>query len=453
MNTLSRRRFLERAAAYSLGFAGLAKGLSAMGPRTCRMAEQTGFAGYGPLLPDPAGLLDLPSGFTYTVLYVQGEPMVDGLIVPGKFDGMCAFPGPKGRVVLIRNHELIAPDVSAFGAFYEYLNVIPQSDFYDFGQGVTPGIGGTTTLVHEPGTDRVVTQFLSLAGTLRNCSGGPTPWGSWLTCEETTQKAVGTYTQEHGFVFEVPVTTVPGRVVPIPLTAMGRFMHEAAAVDPMTGFVYMTEDRPDGLFYRFRPNVPGQLAQGGVLEALRVLGQPNLNTSNHSPLNQIPVGLDLAVDWVPLTNVISPNDDLRFQGMAQGAATFTRGEGMFAANGSVFFTAMDGGLLLKGQIWELIPGNNPNGGILRLFTQPNNASVLENADNITVAPWGDLIICEDGPGVQFLVGVTPNGNFYKFARNALNTNEVTGATFSPDGSILYANIRNPGRTLAITGPF
>jgi secreted PhoX family phosphatase len=452
MSSINRRLFLKQASAFSLGFAGLAKGLMGMG-RHVRMAEQTGFAGYGPLEVDPDGILDLPAGFTYKIISSQGEPMADGLIVPGKFDGMCAFPGPKGRVILVRNHELIAPDFSAFGPFYEYLNVIPQSDFFDFGQGITPGIGGTTTLVHEPGTNRLVTQFLSLAGTVRNCSDGPTPWGSWLTCEESTQKAVGTYTRDHGFVFEVPAVSTVGRVAPVELTAMGRFMHEAAAVDPVTGFVYMTEDRPDGLLYRFRPTTAGQLAQGGLLEALRVIAQPGLVTNNHSPLNQVPVGLDLAVDWVPVLNVLSPNDTLRFEGIAQGAATFARGEGMFSANGSIFFTATDGGLLLKGQIWELIPGPNLTGGVLRLFAEPNNASVLENADNITVAPWGDLIICEDGPGTQFLVGVTPNGNFYKFARNALNTNEVTGATFSPDGSILYANIRNPGRTLAIRGPF
>lgn len=452
MSAISRRHFLKRAAAITLGFSGLARGLARL-PAGARMAEQAGFAGYGPLLPDPAGLIDLPEGFSYSVLSVQGETMADGLIVPGKFDGMCAFPGPMGRVILVRNHELIAPDYSAFGAFYENLGMVPPGEFYDFGQGTSPGIGATTTLVHEPGSGRLVKQFLSLAGTLRNCSGGPTPWGSWLTCEETVQRAVGGYEKDHGFVFEVPAVDQVGRTPPVPLLDMGRFMHEAAAVDPVTGYVYMTEDRPNGLLYRFLPAVPGQLAQGGVLQALRVVGQPALATSNHNPSKQIPVGVGMPVEWVALGNVLSPNDDLRLQGASLGAAIFTRGEGMFSGNGSIFFTATDGGLLLKGQIWELVPGSNPAGGTLRLFAEPNNASVVENCDNVTVAPWGDLFLCEDGPGVQEIVGVTPDGAFYKFARNVHSSSELSGATFSPGGETLYFNVRSPGITVAVTGPF
>ena len=409
-------------------------------------------AGYGPLIPDPEGLLDLPRGFAYRIISEQGDSMDDGLLVPGKIDGSCAFPGPKGRTILIRNHELIAPDVSAFGATYQLLNTIPSSDFYDFGGGVNPGIGGCTTLIHDRSRGRVI-EFLSLAGTLRNCSGGPTPWGSWLSCEETVQGPVGGYTKEHGYVFEVPATSVIGRAAPIPLTDMGRFNHEGAAVDPRTGIIYMTEDRSDGLFYRFIPNSPGNLQMGGMLQALKIIGQFGMNTSNHNAANLVPVGTDIPVEWVTMTNVTSPGDTLRDEGHAMGAAQFTRGEGMYCADGSIFFTATDGGLLQLGQIWELQP--DPQGGtdILRLHVEPNNASLMDRADNLTVAPWGDLFVCEDGSGDQYLVGITPAGTYYKFARNALNGNELTGATFSPDGEVLYVNIRNPGTTVAITGPF
>jgi hypothetical protein len=92
--------------------------------------------------------------------------------------------------------------------------------------------------------------------------------------------------------------------------------------------------------------------------------------------------------------------------------------------------------------------------MLELFVEPNNATVVENADNITVSPWGDLIVCEDGPGQQFLLGVTPAGQIYKLARNALNGSELAGATFSPDASTLFVNIQHPhGFTLAINGPW
>jgi secreted PhoX family phosphatase len=87
------------------------------------------------------------------------------------------------------------------------------------------------------------------------------------------------------------------------------------------------------------------------------------------------------------------------------------------------------------------------------FIEPNDGNLVENADNLTVAPWGDLIVCEDGPGDNGLVGVTPQGELYKLARNVLNHSELAGAVFSPDGTTLFVNIQRPGLTLAITGPW
>jgi secreted PhoX family phosphatase len=166
------------------------------------------------------------------------------------------------------------------------------------------------------------------------------------------------------------------------------------------------------------------------------------------------------VTWIDLDDVESPEDDLRFRGFASGAARFARGEGMWYGRGAIYFACTNGGSEKKGQIWKYTPSpdegkpeESREPGRLELFVEPNDGTLVENADNLTMAPWGDLIVCEDGSEQQFLVGVTPEGEIYKFARNAMNTSELAGATYSPDGSTLFVNIQSPGITLAITGPW
>ena len=259
-------------------------------------------------------------------------------------------------------------------------------------------------------------------------------------------------------MFEVAAGESTGLVDPVPLTAMGRFNHEAAAVDPNTGFVYMTEDRGDGALYRFVPEVPGKLFEGGTLQALKVKDLRALNTSNHAAGTQIPVGSRFEVEWVTLQNVSSPGDDLRLQAAAKGAAVFTRGEGMWYGLDSVYFACTDGGFDRTGQVWRLRlnksdPAGDAAGATLELFIEPKNPVALQNADNLTVSPTGDLFVCEDGTGADFVVGVSPLGQTYRFARNRLNLGEMAGVTFSPDGRWLFVNIQSPGRTLAITGPW
>jgi secreted PhoX family phosphatase len=418
-------------------------------------------------VPDPHKILDLPESFTYRVISREGERMDDGLRVPGACDGTAAFAGPGGTTILIRNHELLPEQRGSgpFGRKNELLDLLNPARIYDRGGGKAPGLGGTTTLVYDTRTGKLERQFLSLAGTVRNCAGGPTPWGSWITCEETVLRAgEGALEQDHGYNFEVPASAEVALADPVPLKAMGRFNHEAVAVDPKSGIVYQTEDRDDGLIYRFIPEVPGKLHLGGRLQALVVADAASLDTRNwDGPV--VRAGQSMAVTWMDVTEIDSPQDDLRQRGFQAGAARFARGEGMWYGNDAIYFACTNGGAAKKGQVWRYVP--SPYEGTHRaaeaparldLFIEPNDGSLVENADNLTVAPWGDLVLAEDGVGEkaaekQFLVGVTPEGRVYPLARNAQNSAELTGVNFSPDGTTLFVNLFSPGATLAITGPW
>lgn len=446
--SISRRHFLRTSAAFAAGFAGL---------RTFVGYASKPRPGFGPLVSDPYGILDLPERFSYRVLSRAGERMDDGLYLPAVPDGMAAFPGPNGHTLLVRNHEVNHDALGLsgpFGARNELLAEVGADRLYDVGADGTPCLGGTTTLVYDTEQEVVVSQHLSLAGTLRNCAGGPTPWGTWITCEETVLRSGEIASKDHGFNFEVPADG--GLADPIPLTAMGRFNHEAIAVDPNSGVVYETEDRGDGLIYRFLPDEPERLLAGGRLQALAVRGRPSLDTRNWLEMLVAP-GDVLDVEWIDVDDVLAPNDDLRYRGFEAGAARFARGEGMWYGNDAIYFACTNGGRAEAGQIWRYVPHENEGepgaAGRLELFIEPNNRELVDNCDNVTVTPWGDLILCEDGPDAEYLVGVTPEGEIYRFGHNAISQSEFAGATFSPDGSTLFVNIQADGLTLAITGPW
>ncbi|MEX0821014.1 MAG: alkaline phosphatase PhoX [Rhodothermales bacterium] len=448
--SLSRRHFLRNSAAFAIGFTGLQTYLG------CASEPRTGF---GPLVSDPNGIMDLPEGFSYRIISRAGERMDDGLIVPAVQDGMAAFPGPDGTTILVCNHEVNVDAPASHGAFGSDAELpmgMRPEQLYDAGANGRPCLGGTSTLVYHTGEQRLVSRHLSLAGTLRNCAGGPTPWGSWITCEETVLRQGDEAAKDHGFNFEVPARAVGGLADPVPLTAMGRFNHEAVAVHPASGIVYQTEDRGDGLIYRFLPNQPERLHQGGRLQVLAVQGRPSLDTRNWQE-NIVAPGEMLSVEWLDIDDVLSPEDDLRHRGFEDGAARFARGEGMWWGNGSVYFACTNGGRAQTGQVWRYVPAENEGQpgatGELELFIEPNDSELLEHCDNVTVTPWGDLILCEDGSGEQYLVGVTPEGELYRFGRNAASDSELAGATFSPDGSTLFFNIQGDGLTLAVTGPW
>lgn len=446
---LSRRKFFALAGASAAGTVMMSP-LQALYARKANGQSVFG-KGYGPLIPDPNKLLDLPRGFQYRAFSRTGDIMGNNSVVPNNHDGMAAFSGPNRTTILIRNQEL---------------SPTSNTEVSDLNAPVYDPLckGGTITLV--VGSDRkLIRHYPSLQGTFRNCAGGATPWGSWITCEENTSTPAenpGLVSKPHGYNFEIP-TSATGAVKPVPLTAMGRFNHEAVAFDPRTGIVYETEDRGDGLFYRFLPKEPGtsqkpgNLAAGGVLQALAIKGRPGVNTSNTNGIT-IPVGQPLEVEWVTIDNPDPVRDSAptgtRFQGRAKGAATFTRGEGIWYGNNEFYFTCTDGGPARLGQVWRYVPGATAeDGGTLTLFVESNQQADLQAPDNIVVSPFGDLFLCEDGPGDNFVVGVTAQGELYQFARNALNDSEVAGACFSPDGQTMFLNIFSPGITFAIWGPW
>lgn len=474
--SLSRRQFLRRAGAASVGFAGLRIGL-ARGDMVRALAGRSPNR-YGPLLPDPRRLFDLPKGFSYTVISRFGEEMDDGLLVPGRHDGMAAFPRADGKTVLVCNHEIEQPahgPIGPFGKNHARRDRAGPGRRYDAGDFA---IGGTTTVVYDTKTNTRERIFLSLCGTVRNCAGGPTPWGSWLTCEETTalkgdrekgDERTDGYQQDHGYVFEVPSDAHEMVAEPKPIKAMGRFRHEAVCVDPRTGIVYLTEDIDDGLIYRFIPKTIGKLQDGGKLQALRSRVTPSLCTRNwqDSP-RRIEPGVRIPVSWVDLDDIDAPKNDLRVRGYALGAARFARAEGMWFGDATgdqrspaAFWACTTGGTKSLGQVWRYTPsthegtsGEGEHPGHLELFIEPNDSRAIANADNLCVAPWGGLFVCEDsGLDVQRLIGVSAKGECSVFGSNAGSGSELAGVCVSPDETTLFVNIQNPGTTIAIQGPF
>ncbi len=412
---------------------------------------------YGALQPDPQGLIDLPRGFSYRVISAYGDRMDDGCLVPDYCDGMGAFDLGGGQVALVRNHELQPHQVDR-GALREAPASEPLT--YDRNADGAPLPGGTTTLVVDMASGRVVRQHVSLLGTIRNCAGGTTPWGSWLTCEEDLTRTGTRVGKDHGWVFEVPATARTA-VDPVPLTALGRFNHEAAAIDPRTGIVYLTEDRNDGLLYRLLPAARGELARGGRLQALALV-ERDLTDSRNLEGTVMARGAWHAVRWIDMDGVESPDDDLRKRGHAQGGLLFARGEGIHMGQDELFFCCTSGGTKKLGQVMRYRPSRFEGQaqearepGRVQVFVESDDITTFNYGDNLTVAPNGHLIVCEDQYTRNVdnhLRGVTPRGELYDFARLHLQT-ELAGACFSPDGSTLFVNVFSPGKTLAITGPW
>ena len=435
---ISRRAFL--------GIGGMSAAALAMGARGAGAAE----AGYGPLQPDPGGVIELPKGFQYRIISPEGTKLSNGAPVPSDFDGMAAFKGPKkGTTVLVRNHELSANE----GASGDN-EPVQGSRPFDPAQ-----IGGTSAVVLDNDTRKPLRDFVTSSGQTTNCAGGATPWGTWLTCEETKEP-------NHGFVFEVDPRNPQNELSRTPIRDMGRFSHEAVDIDPETGIAYLTEDDPSGIsnggdpatapetgasfLYRFLPNnrkmAPGALQKGGRLQVMALEESSTTNTN----ADLFTRGQRFDIVWQPIADPAAAHE----QALATpNAIKFNRLEGAFFRGGAFWFDDTNGGENRLGQIFRYFPRTNT----LELFYEGNDPEMIESPDNITLTPFGDLWFAEDeavsGNSRNRVMGVTPGGQVYKFARNVQNDSEFAGPTFSPDGRTFFVNIQNPGLTIAIWGPF
>jgi secreted PhoX family phosphatase len=478
---VDRRGFLQRVA--------VAAGGTALWPFADVVAAQAapGFRELGPVedLRDGKVRLHLPEGFQYRSFHDNDSgPVVlhDGTVLPGRHDGMAAFPAPDGKVWLVRNHEVNGPG-PAFG---------PGTPYDARAQG-----GTTTTLLD--GFGNIYGSFTSLNGTQMNCMGGRMPWGSWITCEETingpdvgpdfTGASNVTLQQPHGYIFEVPAGGQSNRQ---PIRSAGRFAHEAVAFDPIEGILYLTEDNfgfPSGFYRYIPPNNPmqdGRLADGGRLQMLAVAGMPNANLAASQPQRAT-----YKITWVDIErpDVVFPytpgvpaptsnNDAINFvgnQGRAQGAAWFSRIEGCVYDDRAVYFCCTQGGGPAETSLGPIADGFGNGSGqiwayridaqVLQLIYESPGPDTLDLPDNVTVrGNRATLVLCEDGTGDNYLRGLNRGGQIFDIALNRLRRNtppfaarfgeEFAGATFSPDDETLFVNIQaSQGITFAIWGPW
>lgn len=506
-----RRRFLQAAAATAgaLPFAAALAGLQAgqanpslgrkgfPGEEWARPRGPHADSGFGPLAPvadqtTGLDLLKLPRGFTYQSFGWTGDRMADGTLTPSRHDGMGVIErvtgGGRSELVLIRNHERGAaapgdplPLVGAGGA--------PIYDDFRI-EGVLDGLAGGTTALGFSG-NRFTDSRATLGGTLTNCAGGRTSWGSWLTCEETVIRGAAIGARDHGYVFEVP-TPSRGAASAVPIKDMGFFPHEAVAVDPDTGYVYLTEDNgPKCGLYRFRPHRRprrvGDLEQGGTLEMLAVL------ESGSADLRESRFGTNFRVGWVPIAEPDSDPEGFEsplpgfppiagtgrsgpfMQGEAQGGAFFARLEGCWYHDGVIYIVDTRGGPVGEGSVWalELSRAGSHEPDQLSAIFAATDKEAADNPDNVTVSPRGGVLLCEDGGGVLTrLLGLSKDGSSFPFAENNVvlddsipgkpliepgdyRGSEFAGATFAPDGrrDVMFVNIQTPGITIAIRGPW
>ncbi len=535
----SRRSVLKGGgAALATGFAGTIGALSSQSALAAVGKQQvSAVSPYGPISPvnDLATglpLLQLPAGFSFKSFGWTGDLMADGRPTPSSHDGMAVVAtrrvGRSTEHVLVRNHErglapsaataVVAPANYATGMVNGIITIMYGTTPIRIGASgtvtnptapdPTPFVGvaggGTTNLVFRDAAWSSSTT--SIGGTLGNCAGGLTPWGSWLTCEETILDFSGIGGSKHGYIFESAPN--PNASVATPIVGMGRFAHEAVAVDPSTGTVYETEDNRNlSAFFRYVPvdtlGAVGSLQRGGVLQAARIktivrqATPTTLAQANDVALLNPDIGDEYVLEWV---NINDPDASPQvvagqpggitlgfmsgpaFEALGKGCARMSRGEGIWYANGKMLIVDTAAGLDSTGRpgrgegaLWELELSSMR----LRALFVSGNQTAGNNPDNVTVSPRGGVVLCEDGGGSTDvygtgarLLGLNAASEAYIFCKNNsvftaaelaaagktvaagdYRGVEFAGACFDPTGRILFVNIQTPGITLAITGPW
>ena len=391
------------------------------------------------LTKDPNSIIDLHQALKYRIISEKGLLMSDGFKVPGLADGMGSFL-IKDKIILVRNHEIVPRHGMELGPFQ---NPDAQIELLGKKHYDENAIGGTTNIILDKDSKNVLKEYLSLSGTMQNCAGGITPWGTWLTCEENVNAKRKNQTA-HGYIFEVD-PRINSINYPFPLKKMGRFNHEAVSFDRFNN-AYLTEDRSDGLLYKFISKSPNSL-KDGELFALRIKDIGDSRNWNHSPVQ---LNKPYPADWVKIEDYDPEYDTVRQEGMLKGATPFARPEGIIADDKSIYICCTTGGHLKKGQIWKIIPISSQELSI-ELWYEVRDEASLNMPDNITIAPWGDLIVCEDNSDRNRLWGLTPKGKPYLIAQNSYSGSEFAGVCFSPLDNTMFINIQSNGQTLLIDG--
>lgn len=420
------------------------------------------YTGYGELIADPKGMLALPKDFRYTVVTHAGVTMLDsGEPTPRNHDGTGAFVKPGGGVVLVNNHEIRDP----FGTELP----VPHLE----GLTYDPGSAGGCTIVSTDAEGNRTGEIVGVAGTSTNCAGGVSPWGTWLTCEEIDALAGKDGAQkDHGYVFEVDPFDMAANRDPQPIKALGRFEHEAVAVDPQRGHIYLTEDasKPNGMLYRWTP--PSGYAAGkgalrklgptdGELAVMKASDGQGKHVSDLSVATS--VGAQYKIDWVPVPDRDARTTPIRKQFTDADVSRARKLEGAWWDAGGAYIVSSyareESPVAHDGQVWFYDPATSML--TLRLIFARNPAPETDGAydgpDNIAISPYGGVILAEDGEGLQHLMGATPAGTTFPVARNDFADKtknvEFAGPVYSPDGKILFASIQEPGYMFAITGPW
>jgi hypothetical protein len=395
--------------------------------RALAAPAQPGDSPYGELLAPDANGLQLPAGFTSRVVAASLEPVPGTTHVWHAFpDGGACVPTDDGGWIYVSNSE----------------NPPPADIPIATTLAVAVGMGGVGAIRFDAG-GQVVDAYPILTGSTSNCAGGLTAWGTWLSCEEW-EETEATYAA--GKVWECDPFGGPA----IDRPALGRFKHEMAATDPDRHQIYLSEDQPDGLLYRYTPPAgvwgSGAALEGGALEAMAVAA-------------------DSSVSWLPVAAAAAPAAPLRTS--VPGAATFDGGEGVLYDDDKVFLTT-------KGDdrvwVYDLVAATMT----VLYDAAEHDAPVLNGVDNIAVSAAHDLYVAEDGGNLEVCV-ITPDHAVFPVVRmtgpqhGAENPtpipliSEVTGLAFSPDGNRLYLNSERghgtlpigpgPGVLYEVTGPF